>query len=91
MASDLVRREAGLRSAQNVSLDCAYLHIAYLPMIELLRYLEANGFSNHMVSGSGADFMRPISQEVYGIPRQRVIGSTAALATKRSRSRSRTW
>ena len=49
-------------------------------MVELLAYLAANGFSNYIVSGGGRDFMRPISQEVYGIPRQRVIGSTAALA-----------
>ena len=69
-----------LRSAQNLSLGCAYLHIAYVPMIELLRYLEANGFSNHMVSGSGADFMRPISQELFGIPAERVIGSSTALS-----------
>ena len=44
-------------------------------MVELLGYLEANGFSNYIASGGGRDFMRPISQEVYGIPRDRVIGS----------------
>ena len=38
------------------------------------------GSRNYIASGGGRDFMRPISQEVYGIPRQRVIGSTAALA-----------
>jgi hypothetical protein len=36
--------------------------------------------SNSIASGGGRDFMRPISQDVYGIPRQRVIGSSAALA-----------
>ena len=49
-------------------------------MLELLDFLAANGFSNYIASGGGRDFMRPISQEVYGIPRQRVIGSTTALA-----------
>ena len=48
-------------------------------MVELLGYLEANGFSNYIASGGGRDFMRPISQEVYGIPRDRVIGSATAL------------
>ena len=38
------------------------------------------GFANYIVSGGGRDFMRPISQEVYGIPRERVIGSASALA-----------
>ena len=52
-------------------------------MIDLLRYLEANGFSNYIASGGGRNFMRPISQEVYGIPRERVIGSSTALAYSR--------
>jgi phosphoglycolate phosphatase-like HAD superfamily hydrolase len=68
-----------LRSAQHPTLGRRYLETAYAPMIELLGYLEANGFSNHIVSGSGADFMRPISQELFGVPRERVIGSTTAL------------
>jgi phosphoserine phosphatase len=69
-----------LHSAQHPTLGCGYLDCAYAPMVELLDYLAANGFSNYIVSGGGRDFMRPISQEVYGIPRQRVIGSSAALA-----------
>jgi hypothetical protein len=36
-------------------------------------------FSNHIVSGSGGDFMRSIAQEVFGIPPERVIGSASAL------------
>ncbi len=48
-------------------------------MVELLRYLEANGFANYIASGGGRDFMRPISREMYGIPRDRVIGSATAL------------
>ena len=37
-------------------------------MVELLRYLQGNGFTNYIASGGGRDFMRPISEEVYGIP-----------------------
>ena len=51
-------------------------------MVELLAYLADNGFSNYIVSGGGRDFMRPITDEVYGIPRERVIGSSTALAYK---------
>ena len=69
-----------LRSAQHPTLGRGYLECAYAPMVELLGYLEANGFSNYIASGGGRDFMRPISQEVYGIPRERVIGSASALA-----------
>jgi phosphoserine phosphatase len=71
--------DAFLRSAQHPTLGRGYLACAYAPMIELLSYLDANGFANYIASGGGRDFMRPISQEVYGIPRERVIGSTAAL------------
>ena len=69
------KSDAFLRTAQHPTLGRGYLQCAYLPMIELLGYLEANGFANYIASGGGRDFMRPISQEVYGIARDRVIGS----------------
>jgi phosphoglycolate phosphatase-like HAD superfamily hydrolase len=72
--------DAFLRSAQHPTLGRGYLETAYAPMVELLAHLEANGFSNYIASGGGRDFMRPISQEVYGIPRERVIGSAPAFA-----------
>ena len=67
------------RSAQHPTLGRGYLACAYEPMVELLRYLEENGFSNYIASGGGRDFMRPVSDELYGIPRERVIGSSTAL------------
>jgi phosphoserine phosphatase len=74
------RAETFLRSASNPTLRLGYLQSAYRPMVELLDYLAANGFDNYIVSGGGRDFMRPISDEVYGVPRERVIGSTTTLA-----------
>jgi len=68
-----------LHTACHPTLGRDYLACAYAPMVELLGHLEANGFANYIVSGGGRDFMRPISQEVYGIPRDRVIGSATAL------------
>ena len=72
--------DAFLHSARHPTLDRGYLECAYSPMVELLAYLRANGFANYIASGGGRDFMRPISQEVYGIPREGVIGSAVALA-----------
>jgi FMN phosphatase YigB (HAD superfamily) len=72
--------DAFLRNAQHPTLGRRYLECAYAPMVELLGYLEANGFSNYIASGGGRDFMRPISQDVYGIPRERVIGSSSTFA-----------
>jgi haloacid dehalogenase-like hydrolase len=68
---------AFLRTTQHPTLGRGYLECVYVPMVELLGYLEANGFTNYIVSGGGRDFMRPITQEVYGIPRDQVIGSSA--------------
>jgi len=73
------KADAFLRSTEHPTLGRRYLATAYAPMVELLGHLAANGFSNYMVSGSGADFMRPITEETFGIPRGRVIGSTSAL------------
>ncbi len=69
-----------LRSAQHPTLGRGYLGCSYRPMVELLGYLEANGFTNYIAAGGGRDFMRPISQELYGVPRERVIGSSTTLA-----------
>ncbi len=59
-------------------LDVPYRDCVYQPMIELLRYLEAHEFTNYIVSGGGRDFMRGFANDLYGIPRERVIGSTVA-------------
>ncbi len=63
-------------------MDIPYRDCIYLPMIELLRYLETNGFINYIVSGGGRDFMRGFAHDLYGIPRERVIGSTVAYRYK---------
>jgi phosphoserine phosphatase len=74
------RSDTFLRTARHPTLARAYLECAYRPMVELLAYLEANGFTNYIVSGGGRDFMRPVADELYGVPRERVIGSAAALS-----------
>ena len=43
------------------------------------RVLSDNGFKTYIVSGGGIDFMRVISQQLYGIPPEQVIGSSAKL------------
>ncbi|MGF0247008.1 hypothetical protein ACQR36_21805 [Rhodococcus erythropolis] len=63
------------RTAQYLTLRRPYLLTTYKPVVELLRFLEDNGFSCHIVSGGDRDFMRPIVQRCYGIPPERVIGS----------------
>lgn len=74
------RVEAFFAEAKHPTLGRPYTACGYRPMIELLRYLEANGFMNYIVSGGGRDFMRPITTALYGIPPERVVGSTVGLA-----------
>jgi hypothetical protein len=50
--------------------------MVYRPMLELLRYLRANGFKTFIVSGGGIEFMRPWTEKVYGIPPEQVVGSS---------------
>jgi len=78
-ASFAAKAEAYLRGERNEVLQRPYLATAYAPMRELVDYLAANGFANYIVSGGGRDFMRPVTQELYGIPPDRVVGSAVAL------------
>jgi phosphoglycolate phosphatase-like HAD superfamily hydrolase len=70
---------AFFNDARHPGLDRAYTTCGYAPMVELLRYLEAHGFTNYIVSGGGRDFMRPVTAQMYGIPPERVIGSSVGL------------
>jgi len=67
------------RTAKHLTLQRAYQKAIYRPMVELMRYLEANGFTCYIVSGGERDFMRPMSEDYYGIPPERVIGSALGL------------
>jgi hypothetical protein len=67
------------RTQSHPSLKRLYSQCTFAPMVELLRYLEANGFTNYIVSGGGRDFMRSTAGELYGIPPERVVGSSASL------------
>jgi haloacid dehalogenase-like hydrolase len=66
--------------AEHPTLKASYRQADYRPMVELLRYLETNGFTCYIVSGGDRDFMRPMTATYYGIPSERVIGSALGLA-----------
>lgn len=53
-----------------------YTEMVYQPMLELLSYLRANDFKTFIVSGGGIEFMRPWTEQVYGIPPEQVVGSS---------------
>lgn len=66
-------------NAKHLTLGTPYRDAVYQPMIELLRYLEAHGFTCYIISGGDRDFMRPMTTEYYGIPPERVVGSAVGL------------
>jgi len=65
-----------LKTAQHPRFKRPYTELAYQPMLELLAYLRSNGFKTFIVSGGGVEFMRPWTEQIYGIPPEQVIGST---------------
>jgi phosphoglycolate phosphatase-like HAD superfamily hydrolase len=73
------RVNAFFAEAKHPTLERPYTACGYVPMVELLRYLEANGFACYIVSGGGRDFMRPVTGPMYGIPPERVVGSSVGL------------
>jgi FMN phosphatase YigB (HAD superfamily) len=68
-----------LHQGRHPTLERGFAQCGYVPMIELLEYLTANGFTCYIASGGDRDFMRPITEALYGIPSERVIGSSNAL------------
>ncbi len=65
-----------LATAKHPKYQQPFTSCVYQPMLELLAYLRANGFKNFIVSGGGIEFMRPWSEQVYGIPPEQVVGSS---------------
>jgi phosphoserine phosphatase len=63
-------------SARHPTLGRLILNNAYQPQQELLAYLRANEFKIFIVTGGGVEFVRVVSQRLYGIPAERVIGSS---------------
>lgn len=68
-----------LRDTRHPTLGRAHRECGYAPMVELLRFLEGAGFTCYIASGGDRDFMRPVTAAIYGIPSERVIGSSNAL------------
>ena len=58
--------------------DRLYTELVYLPMIEVLNYLRANGYRTFIATGGSAGFVREYAEKVYGIVPQQVAGTEQA-------------
>jgi phosphoserine phosphatase len=76
--SEEVRR--WIQTARHPATGRLYTAMVYQPMLELLHYLRAHGFRTYIVSGGDVAFMRPWSENVYGVPPDQVIGTRLKLA-----------
>ncbi len=70
---------AFFETGRHPTLGVPYTEVGYRPMRELIAFLEAKDFRVYICSGGGRDFVRPVSERLYGIPRERVIGSSTTL------------
>jgi phosphoglycolate phosphatase-like HAD superfamily hydrolase len=52
-----------------------FTDLVYQPMLEVLRYLRANGYKTYIVTGGGQEFVRAYADHTYGIPPEQIIGS----------------
>jgi phosphoserine phosphatase len=68
-----------IQTARHPGLNRTYTELVYQPMLELLAYLHANDFKVFIISGGGVEFMRPWVERVYGVPKERVVGSRARM------------
>lgn len=65
-----------LKTARHPRFNRPYTDLVYQPMLELLSFLRSNGFKTFIISGGGIEFMRPWTDQVYGIPPDQVVGSS---------------
>ncbi len=60
---------------RHVDFGVPYTELYYQPMLELMSLLEQHGFQVWIVTAAAQDFVRAYSEEVIGIPPERVIGT----------------
>lgn len=57
--------------------------LAYVPMVELLDLLRAHGFLVFIVTGGGVEFVRAVSERIYGVAPDDVVGSAVQVRFER--------
>lgn len=73
---------AWLETARHPRYKRPYTELVYQPMLELMRYLRANGYRTYIVTGGGQEFVRAFAEKVYGVPPEHVVGSAAGTQFK---------
>lgn len=65
-----------IATAKHPTKNVPYTDLVFKPMLELVKYLQANDFKVFIVSGGGIGFMRAWAEGVYGIPKDQILGTS---------------
>jgi len=65
-------------SARHPERDVPYRQMVYQPMLELIDVVRARGFTVYVVTAGGAEFVRAIGRDFYGVSPAQVVGSQVA-------------
>jgi len=74
---------AWLDSTVDPRFGVPYTRLAYRPMLELLDLLRAQAFRVFIVTGGGVEFVRAISEPIYGVPPDDVVGTAVEVDVQR--------
>jgi phosphoserine phosphatase len=77
-----------LSVGQHPRFQVPYTDVIYRPMLELLEFLRANQFRVFLVSAGNIEFIRSYAEEVFGIPKEHVVGSSRKLDLREVQGRS---
>jgi hypothetical protein len=67
--------KAWITNAKDRRWQRPYTDLIYLPMLEVMSYLRANGYRTYIVTGGTQAFVRAYAEKAYGIPPQDIIGT----------------
>lgn len=74
---------AFLSDALHPRFGVPFKQCTYKPMVELFYHLQASDFKVYIASAGGMSFVRSVSEEIYDIPRENVIGSSISFEVDR--------
>lgn len=77
------RARAFMDAAGHRTLGLPLRRAVYVPMLELLDELHRREFTVFIVSGGGTEFVRAVSDDLYRVPAQNVVGTLVGYAFSR--------
>src|SRR5262245_31831258 len=68
--------KAWIAKAKHPRWQRPYTDLVYQPMLEVMRFLRANGYKTYIVTGGTQPFVRAFAEKAYGIPPEQIIGTS---------------